>query len=119
MPKFRTLCHLLSNEQREQTTEFEFYPFDAFSRHFCAREADIMSDLPKGDEESNKYPDLGVAQKVFEYEQDREGGGNGDEPKAAILRAIEENDMTDFYEACCEKYGWTKDSAKIATMRYV
>ena len=76
-----------------------------------------MSELPKGDKESNKYPDLGLAQTVFEYEQDRESGGNGDGPKADILRAIEENKMTDFYESCCEKYGWTKDSAKIVAMR--
>ena len=76
-----------------------------------------MSDLPKGDEESNKYPDLYLAQTVFEYEQDREGGGNAEASKAIILKAIEENKMTSFYEACCEKYGWDKDSAKIATMR--
>ena len=41
-----------------------------------------MSDLPKGDEESNKYPDLDLAQTVFEYEQDREGGGNAEASKA-------------------------------------
>ena len=45
-----------------------------------------MSELPKGDKESNKYPNLGLAQIVFEYEQDRECGGNGDGPKADILR---------------------------------
>ena len=77
----------------------------------------IMSDLPKSDKEGTNYPDLGLAQTVFEYEQDREGGGNGEGPKEIILKAIDANEMISFYESCCSKYGWTMDSSKIASMR--
>ena len=34
-----------------------------------------MSDLPKGDEESNKYPDLYLAQTVFDMSRTVRAGG--------------------------------------------
>jgi len=78
-----------------------------------------MSDLPKGNEESVKYPDLAIAQTLFEYEQDLKNGANGAVQKESVLKSIEASDMAPFYEACCDKYKWAKDESKLESMRCV
>jgi hypothetical protein len=78
-----------------------------------------MSDLPKGNEESVRYPDLAMAQTLFEYEQELKNGANGAVQKESVLKSIEASDMAPFYEACCDKYKWAKDESKLESMRYV
>jgi hypothetical protein len=77
-----------------------------------------MSDLPKGSEEANKYPDLTLAQTIYEYEQGRKVGGNAEEThKQSILKSCFASNMTPFYESCCDKYGWAKDNSKLGSMK--
>jgi hypothetical protein len=77
-----------------------------------------MGDLPKGNEEATKYPDLGLAQTIYEYEQERKAGGGSEEThKQSILNGCFSSNMAPFYESVCDKYGWAKDSAKLDEMK--
>ncbi len=78
----------------------------------------MSGDLPKG-EEKEAGPDLALAQTVYLFEQERKSGNASAEQaqKQIILEACFASNMTPFYESCCDKYGWTKDSAKVTSMR--
>lgn len=63
------------------------------------------------DEESNKehIPNLAIAQLAFLYTKTGE--------KSELLKEIEENQMTPYYEYLCAKHAWTPDVELLARMR--
>ena len=75
--------------------------------------------LIASDESKKHFPNLGLAQKLYVYEQRVREGGDGKTERQAALEAIFADDMAPFYGKCCEKYGWELDAAKLEAMTAV
>lgn len=69
------------------------------------------------DETVKHYPNLGLAQKLFEFELAHKASIDTTAIRYEILNAIESDEMAPFYIKCCEKYGWELDETKLSTMK--
>lgn len=76
--------------------------------------------LIASDESVRHFPNLQLAQKLYEYELCIKGLGAGASEAPALLSEILEqvflDEMAPFYFVCCDKYGWTLDEHKAEAM---
>ena len=71
-----------------------------------------MAEL-QGDDALLQFPNLRLPQLIFSWEKEEQPASGLE----GIMNIIDQNSMAHFYEACCAKYNWTKDDAKVAAMR--